>query len=135
MSGATKIDNWVDDGSTLTPRGGQRVVASSGNVSLVLFNNQVGTTYQLVLADQSKLITLINAAAITLTVPNNVTVPLPVGAQVDIVQGGAGTVTVAAGGGVTINSAGGLLSLNGGNTAGTLIKTGIDTWLLTGNLA
>ncbi len=135
MSGATKLDNWSDDGVTLSPRGGTRIVASSGYIGLVLINPQTGTSYQLALTDQSKLVTLTNASAITLTVPNNATAPFTVGTQIDLAAGGLGLVTVAAGGGVTINSVGGALSLNGQYAGATLIKTDVDTWLLTGNLS
>ena len=44
---------------------------TGGIVSEIQINAQTGTTYTLVLADQSKLVTLDNSSAITLTVPPN----------------------------------------------------------------
>lgn len=66
------------------------------NVSVAL-NNQTGTTYTLQASDNGKVVTLSNAAAITLTVPSG----LPVGYNVMLVQLGIGQVTVA-GSGVTV---------------------------------
>ena len=63
-------------------------------------NAQTGTTYTLVASDAGKLVTLTNAAAITLTVPGAV---FTAGQRVDIGQRGAGAVTVVAGSGMTVN--------------------------------
>lgn len=109
---------------------------SWGNGSKVqTVNAQTGTTYGFVLADSGSLVTFANAGAITATVPTNASVPYPIGTHIDLAQYGAGTVTIAAAGGVTINSLGGLLNLSGQYAAATLIKTGTNTWLLTGSLA
>jgi len=64
------------------------------------FNDQTGTTYTLLSSDTGKVITLTNAAAITLTCPDS----LAVGFNCTVIQGGAGTVTFSAGGGATINN-------------------------------
>jgi hypothetical protein len=53
-----------------------------------VFNNQTGTTYTLVAADNGKVVTLNNASAITLTIPD-----LGVGFNCLVVQLGAGAVT------------------------------------------
>ena len=63
-------------------------------------NAQTGTTYTLVASDAGKLVTLTNAAAITLTVPADV---FTAGQRVDIGQRGAGAVTTVAGSGMTVN--------------------------------
>jgi hypothetical protein len=55
-------------------------------------NAQTGTTYTLVRADAEKLITLSNAAAITLTVPTNSSVAFSLGTVVTLAQLGAGQV-------------------------------------------
>jgi hypothetical protein len=97
-------------------------------------NAQTGTTYTLVLADQSKMVTLTNAAAITVTVPTNAAVAYPVGTCIDIAQYGAGQVTVAAAGGVTVNGTPGL-KLRAQYSGATLWKRATDVWLLMGDLA
>ena len=55
-------------------------------------NAQTGTTYTLVAADSGKVVTLSNASAITLTLPNS----LPAGFVCTVLQKGAGTVTFSA---------------------------------------
>jgi hypothetical protein len=96
-------------------------------------NAQTGTTYTLVLTDNSKLITLTNDDAITLTIPTNASVAFPIGTQIDLVQNGAGAVTFA-GAGVTINSKDGNKTTNGQYVGVSLIKTDTNTWLLLGDL-
>ena len=96
-------------------------------------NAQTGTSYTTVLADASKLVTLSNASAITLTIPANSSVAYPVGTKIDLAQLGAGQVTVAGAGGVTVNATPGLKFI-AQYSAATCIKTATDTWLLVGNL-
>lgn len=103
----------------------------AANLDLTL-NAQTGTTYTLVLADKNKLVTLDNAAAITLTVPTNASVAFATGAQVNIQQIGAGQVTVAGDSGVTVNGTG--TKLRAQWSAATLIKTGTDTWTMVGDI-
>ena len=67
------------------------------------FNAQTGTTYTLVAADSGKLVSLSNAAGITLTVPISV---FAAGEQINIIAIGAGQVTLAAASGATIVSTG-----------------------------
>jgi len=67
------------------------------------FNAQTGTTYTLVAADSGKLVSLSNAAGITLTVPISV---YAAGEQINIIAIGAGQVTLAAASGATIVSTG-----------------------------
>lgn len=97
-------------------------------------NAQTGTTYTTVLADASKLVTLNNGSAITLTIPTNASVAYPVGTKIDLAQIGAGQVTVAGAGGVTVNSTP-TLKFRAQYSAATCIKTATDTWLLVGDLA
>ena len=96
-------------------------------------NAQTGTTYTLALTDENKLVTLNNAAAITLTVPTNATVAFPVGARVDVAQTGAGQVTIAGAGGVTV-TASPTLKFRAQGSAVSLIKLATDSWLATGDL-
>ena len=106
-----------------------------GNVvSQVSINAQTGTTYTTVLADQSKLVTLTNASAVTVTIPANSSVAYPVGTKIDFAQLGAGQVTFAGAGGVTVNSTP-TLKLRDQYSGASCIKTATDTWLLVGDLA
>lgn len=96
-------------------------------------NAQTGTTYTLVAGDAGELVTLSNASAITLTVPTNASVPFAIGTQITITQTNSGKVTVAGAVGVTVNSADSYLSLRTQWSAGTLIKTNTNSWILIGD--
>lgn len=98
-------------------------------------NAQTGATYTLVLSDRGGLITLANASAITVTIPTNASVAFAVGTQIGILQTGAGQVTVAGASGVTVTSFGSLTKLAGNGALAVLVKTGTNTWYLSGNLA
>ena len=97
------------------------------------FNAQTGTSYTLVLTDVAKVISLTNAAAITLTVPTNASVAFPVGTQILLYQGGAGQVTVSSS--ATIRSQGTKLKINGQYGVAGLLKIATDEWVAFGNLA
>lgn len=101
----------------------------------IIINAQTGTSYTLVLADRGKLITCSNAAANTVTFPQNSSVAIPVGATGTIMQAGAGTTTLVAGTGATLNSRGSLLALAGQYAAATWVKTATNTFWVTGDLA
>ena len=139
-SGVMEFGNAGGD-LALTAAGTERARVTSdglevtGNVvSQVSINAQTGTTYTTVLADQSKLVTLTNASAITLTIPANSSVAYPVGTKIDFAQLGAGQVTFAGAGGVTVNSTP-TLKLRDQYSGASCIKTATDTWLLVGDLA
>jgi hypothetical protein len=126
-------------GTSLTAPSGTIVGTSdtqtlTNKTMITSYNAQTGTSYTLVLTDASKIVTMTNAAANTLTVPPNSSVAFDVGAQVTVVQTGAGTTTIAAGSGVTINSAGSALGLRVQYSSCTLLKTATDTWLLIGDI-
>jgi hypothetical protein len=98
-------------------------------------NNQTGTTYTLAESDAGQLITLTNAAAITLTVPTNATVPFANGTQITISQNGAGQVTVAGAVGVTITASDTATKLRTQYSAATLVKLNTNSWILIGDIA
>jgi hypothetical protein len=98
-------------------------------------NNQTGTTYTLAESDAGQLITLTNAAAITLTVPTNATVPFANGTQITISQNGAGQVTVAGAVGVTIVASDSATKLRAQYSAATLVKLNTNSWILIGDIA
>jgi len=107
----------------------------SANIILTpSINAQTGTTYTFVLTDQSKLVTLTNASAITATVPPNSSVAFPIWTQIDASWDGAWKVTFAEWAWVTINSEWWNKALAAQWVWGTLIKKATDTWTLYGNL-
>jgi hypothetical protein len=98
-------------------------------------NPQTGTTYTLVLTDRNSIVTLANASAITLTVPEAASVAFPVGTRIDLIQLGAGQVTVAGSGAATVSkTALDTLKLRAEFSAATLIHYATDDWLLVGDL-
>lgn len=78
------------------------VAALSINSSQIAatFNDQTGTTYTFATTDNSKQVTLTNAAAITATLPNN----MPKGWNCLVWQGGAGQVTFSPASGATLRN-------------------------------
>jgi hypothetical protein len=104
-------------------------------IAMVAINAQTGTTYTTVLADDGKLVTCDNAAAIALTIPPNGTVAYGIGTQINIMQLGAGQVTITAGAGVTLRSAGSKLKTNAQYAVATCCKIATDTWVVIGNLS
>jgi hypothetical protein len=97
-------------------------------------NAQTGTTYTPVVADENTMVTLSNAAAITVTLPQNSTAAFPVGAEVDFLWLGVGQPTFAAGSGATVNGTPGL-KLRARYSAATLKKVATNDWLALGDLA
>jgi hypothetical protein len=128
------------DGHVLTADSGEAsgvkwaaAAGGSSGLGAVTLNAQTGTTYTLVLGDASKMVTLDNAAAITLTVPPNSSVAFPTGSRIALLQKGAGQVTVAQGSGVTVNTSE-TLKLQDQWAAAELIKLDTDSWVLVGRL-
>jgi hypothetical protein len=104
--------------------------ATPTDVNLTL-NAQTGTTYTLVAGDVNKLVTLSNASAVTVTVPNGV---FTTGQQINLQSIGVGQTTVASDGTTTITSTPGL-KLRAQYSAATLICTGTNTFTLIGDLS
>ena len=96
-------------------------------------NDQTGTTYTPVLSDEGKLVTLTNAAAITVTLPQDSDLDFPVGARTDYVVLGEGMVTFVAGTGATIKVADTAVSRKT-NSSMTAVKIAANTWLVVGDL-
>jgi len=93
------------------------------------FNAQTGTTYSLVLADKDKIVTLSNASAITLTIPNGI---FSAGDFVNIQQIGVGQVTVANDGTTSFTGTG--TKLRAQYSAATIICIGTNTFTLVGDI-
>jgi len=101
----------------------------------VTFNAQTGTTYSLVSGDVNKLVTLSNAGAITLTVPNGV---FTTGQQINIQQIGAGQVTVASDGTTVLTSTGATSTapkLRAQYSAATIVCTSSNNFTVIGDLS
>ena len=120
------------DGQVLTAANVNSITEGVNDIAFGIFNAQTGTTYTLALTDVAKVVSLTNAASITLTIPTNATVAFPTGTQILLYQGGAGQVTIA-GAGVTIRSQGTKLKLNGQYSVGGLLKVNTDEWVFFGN--
>lgn len=107
---------------------------TSGALLPYEINAQTGTSYTLATSDMGKLITMNNANAITLTVPQNSVVSIPVGTQIAFTQMGAGQITVAGSGLATIRSATTFKTRSQYSTC-SLVKVAYNEWLLLGDLA
>jgi hypothetical protein len=97
-------------------------------------NTQTGTTYTIALADENQLVTLTNAGAITVTLPQDSAVAFPVGGRVDFAVLGAGMATFVAGAGATANGTPSLVS-RAQYSAASAFKVAANTWLVVGDLA
>jgi hypothetical protein len=103
--------------------------AAVSTLNLTL-NAQTGTTYTIGSVDLNKLVTLSNAGAITLTIPNGV---FTTGQQVHIQQLGLGQVTIANDGTSSYTGTG--TKLRAQYSAATIICTGTNTFTVLGDLA
>jgi len=96
----------------------------------LVINAQTGTTYTIASTDASKLVTLSNSSAITLTIPS---ATFTTGQQINIQQLGAGQVTVQGDGTSTFTGTG--TKLRTQYSAATIVCTGTNTFTLIGDLA
>jgi len=94
------------------------------------FNAQTGTTYSLVLADKDKIVTLNNASAVTLTIPNGI---FSAGDYINVQQIGVGQVTIANDGTTSFTGTG--TKLRARYSAATIICTAANTFTAVGDLA
>lgn len=109
--------------------------ALSGTVGVTLPNFQTGTSYTVTASDLGRMIYLNNAAAITLTVPEDATENLPAGFTCGIVGTGAGQVEVVTEGTDTLEPADSYTKLRVKRSAGCLIKEASGVWGLYGDLS
>jgi hypothetical protein len=124
-----------NSGKYLTTNGTTTSWAAAVSTLDLTFNAQTGTTYTLVAADaNNKLLTLTNASAITLTVPNGV---FTVGQQINIQQRGAGQVTIQSDGTTVLTSTGATSTapkLRAQYSAATIICTSSNNFTVIGDL-
>ena len=107
--------------------------AAGGGIAAI--NAQTGTTYTLIAGDLNDLVTLSNAASITLTIPPSI---FSANDVINIAQIGAGQVTFAQGSGVTINSTGATATapkLRVRYSSASVICTASNTFLVIGDIA
>jgi hypothetical protein len=99
------------------------------------FNAQTGTTYTLVSGDVNKLVTLNNAAAVTVTVPNGV---FTTGQQINLQQLGAGQVSIVSDGTTVLTSTGATSTapkLRAQYSACTIVCTSSNNFTVIGDLS
>lgn len=99
------------------------------------FNAQTGTTYTLVSGDVNKLVTLNNASAVTVTVPNGV---FTTGQQINLQQIGVGQVTIQGDGTTVLTSTGATSTapkLRARYSACTIICTSSNNFTVIGDLS
>ena len=65
------------DGDVLTAANVNSITEGVNDIAFGVFNAQTGTTYTLALTDVAKVVSLTNAASITLTIPTDATVAFP----------------------------------------------------------
>lgn len=94
---------------------------------------QTGTSYTLALTDQGGVVTLDNASAIALDIPDNSAVAFPVGTVIDVIQIGAGDVTVGAAGSATVTTLAAGLIGQGAGSYGRIVQVATDEWFLAGS--
>jgi len=96
--------------------------------------NPQTVAYELVLADNGKIVEVSSASAVTLSIPTNSTA-FATGAQITILQTGSGQVTIAATtpGTTTVNGSPGL-KLRGQWSSAVCIKRAAESWVVLGDL-
>ena len=97
--------------------------------------NPQTVAYELVLADNGKMVEVSSASAVTLSIPTNANQAFATGAQITILQTGAGQVTIAATtpGTTTVNGSPGL-KLRAQWSSAVCIKRATDSWVVLGDL-
>jgi hypothetical protein len=109
-------------------------------VATIGFTVDATTSYTFVLTDANNLVTLNNAAAVSLNIPTDASVAFPLGTVINFQQIGAGQVTVSAvsSGTTTVTSSGTTSAAPRTRTrysAGSCIKTAVNTWTVVGDIA
>lgn len=136
MTTSYPISEAYVDGDVLTAANVNQIAGGVNDLSAVQLNSQTGTSYTLALTDRSKLVSLSNAASITLNVNTDANVNFAIGTQILLYQAGAGQVTIAATTPATTNirSQGSKLKIAGQYGVAGLIKVAANEWVAFGNL-
>lgn len=107
----------------------------ASGTNLAGFNAQTGTTYTLVIGDKDDIVTLNNAAAVTVTIPASV---FSANDIVNLQQIGAGQVTIQGASGTTITSTGATSTapkLRARYSAASVICSASNTFTVIGDLS
>jgi hypothetical protein len=123
--GNVTANSLTGDGSGLT------------GISAGTDNNQTGTAYTLVLADQENTTVFMNNVAVnTVTIPLNASVAFAISTKASIIREGAGVTVIQADVGVILNGvSGGSVLINTQFQGAAIMKRGTDTWLVTGDIS
>ena len=122
----------VKNGATAIAELGQDIDTKFAGLTI---NAQTGTTYTLVSGDVNKLVTLNNAAAITVTIPNGV---FTTGQQINLQQLGAGQVSIVSDGTTVLTSTGATSTapkLRAQYSAATIVCTSSNNFTVIGDLS
>ena len=124
----TTPDVTLTNSATLTNK---TLTAPVINISI----NPQTVAYELVLADNGKMVEVSSASAVTLSIPTNANQAFATGAQITILQTSTGQVTIAATtpGTTTVNGTPGL-KLRAQWSSAVCIKRATDSWVVLGDL-
>ena len=92
----------------------------------------IGSSRELGLSDEGKLLSCSSDSAITLTVPKNSDAAFPIGAEITVFRAGVGGVTIAAAAGVTICAPASSRTIGSRYSSVRLKKWEANTWTLEG---
>lgn len=123
------------DGQVLTAANVNGIATSINEIAALQLNAQTGTSYTLALTDAAKMVTLTNAAAITLNINTDAAVNFAIGTQILLYQGGAGQVSIVATtpGTTTIRAQGSKTKLTGQYAVACVMKIAANEWVVFGN--
>ena len=135
--GITPNPNIVGPTGPTGPTGSAGATGPTGasGTNLAGFNAQTGTTYTLVIGDKDDIVTLNNAAAVTVTIPASV---FSANDIVNLQQIGAGQVTIQGASGTTITSTGATSTapkLRTRYSAASVICSASNTFTVIGDLS
>ena len=124
----TAPDVTLTNSATLTNK---TLTAPVINLSI----NPQTVAYELVLADNGKMVEVGSSSPLTVSIPTNATAAFATGAQITILQTGSGQVTIAAtnAGTTTVNGTPGL-KLRAQWSSAVCIKRATDSWVVLGDL-
>lgn len=124
------------DGQVLTAANVNGISTAINEIAALQINAQTGTSYTLALSDAAKLVTLTNAAAVTLNINTDANVNFAIGTQILLYQGGAGQVSIVATtpGTTTVRAQGSKNKILGQYGVACAMKIAANEWVVFGNL-
>jgi len=121
----------IAPGKVVFPDGSEQTKA--GVPSISTFTEKTASYTLDTLDHQDGIVEMNSATEVTFTIPTNLSLAWPVGASIDVFASGTGTVTIAGDTGVTVNATPGLVLRTQWSSA-TLLKRGVDSWVVYGDL-